>query len=148
MLDAGGLHDRIDVQMILFLQLARSLEAMSASAGTPEALSRGCILTATAKLIRSLHRILQGFKKTAMMNQRRTTSVSANSSKQSVTPGSGVTTATTEAAPPAAQAGNAGGQDFLTDDLFANWENWPQFDPSDFSDLFGDAFGWEPQEGL
>ncbi len=142
----GGLHDRIDVQMILFLQLARSLEAMSATAGTPEALSKGCILTATAKLIRSLHRVLQGFKKTAMMNQRRTTSISG-SSKQGVTPGSGTTAITTEVLP-TASASNVGGGDFLSEDLFANWENWPQSDPSDFSDLFGDAFGWEPQEGL
>lgn len=28
--------------------------------------------------------------------------------------------------------------DFAADlDLFAHWENWPQFDPADFSDLFG-----------
>lgn len=38
----GGLDDRVDVQMILFLEVARKLEGMSAQGGTPEALAKGC----------------------------------------------------------------------------------------------------------
>jgi hypothetical protein len=83
-----GLHDRIDVQMILFQECARRLEGMSASAGTPESLSKGCILTSTAKLIRSLHKILQGFKRTAMALQRKSISESSKqNTPATVTPG-------------------------------------------------------------
>jgi hypothetical protein len=38
--------------------------------------------------------------------------------------------------------------DFLNDDMFANWDNWPQFNPADFSDLFGDIFNWDPANDL
>ena len=122
----GGLHDRIDVQMILFHECARRLEAMSSSAGTEEALAKGCVLTACAKLIRSLHRILQGFKKSLAMSQRRSASESTRA----------------DPTPTSSTIGNVNAlsDGLFSDDLFADWENWPQFDAFDFSDLFGSVF--------
>lgn len=146
----NGLHERVDVQMILFVETARRLEGMSAGAGSREALARGCVLTAGAKLIRSLHRILQDFKKTLAARQRRGVAGAGSSSKASGTPptvtpeseglaplgpartGSSSATGTTESS----------WESIITDDLFVDWDNWPQFDAMDFSDLFGDDFDW------
>ena len=131
----GGLHERVGVQMILFSECARRLEGMSSSAGSEEALSRGCLLTATAKLIRGLHRIMQGWKRDVATNQRRSASQSTK----------------TDPTPPSALADTSAVPDFVdssawdrivTDDLFADWDNWPSFDAFDFSDLFGDAVAW------
>jgi hypothetical protein len=62
----------------------------------------------------------------------------------------GSTSVSTEAAAAAnSMSPFADWEDLATDDLFANWENWPHmdpFDPGDFSDLFPNL--WEPQEGL
>lgn len=137
----GGLHDRVDVHMILFHECARRLESMSASAGTEDALSKGCILTAAAKLVRSLHRVLQGFKKTLAASQRRSAAGSTGSTKSDPTPPSvppdmptlsqSVTTASSE------------WESILVDDQFTDWANWPQFDAFDFSDLFGDTFEFD-----
>lgn len=134
----GGLHDRVDMHMILFSECAKRLERMSESAGSADALAKGCILTAAAKLIRSLHRILQGFKKTAAASQRRS---ATESTKSDPTPPSlpddmaalsnSVTTSSSD------------WENILADDMFSDWENWPQFDAMEFSDLFGSAFDFE-----
>ncbi|KAK5164924.1 uncharacterized protein LTR77_009589 [Saxophila tyrrhenica] len=147
----GGLHDRIDIQTILFLQLARSLEAMSATAGTAAAMSQGCILTATAKLIKSLHGILMGFKMTVTMMQKRSPGAGtgvgfsgSRSGKTSVVP---ATTTSVEVVGGTGASAEKGAES-VSEDLFAHWENWPQFDPADFSDLFGDVFDAQAQEEL
>lgn len=137
----GGLHDRVDVHMILFHECARRLEGMSASAGTQEAMAKGCILTATAKLVRSLHRILQGFKRTVTVSQRRSTS---ESSKQDPTPPevpNEEESTFIEVMPTVTDEWDP----ILSDDLFADWDNWPQFEAFDFSDLFGDFFDVSPE---
>lgn len=134
----GGLHDRVDMHMILFSECAKRLEALSASAGSADALAKGCVLTAAAKLIRSLHRILQGFKKTVATSQRRS---ATESTKSDPTPPSlpddlpVLSNSTTTA--------SSDWENVLADDLFSNWENWPQFDAMDFSDLFGSTFDFD-----
>lgn len=131
----GGLHHRVEIQMILFNECARRLEAMSASAGTEEAMARGCILTASAKLIRSLHRILQGFNRAAAIKSRASRSTT-ESSRVDLTPDATVHAPETSAS----NASVSGVDNLLSDDLFADWENWPQFNPFDFGDLFPDVF--------
>lgn len=151
----NGLHDRIDIQMILFVETARRLENMSHLAGTREALSRGCVITAGAKLIRSLHRILQDFKKTLAERQRRGASASTGSHpatggsyskgepKSDSTSPPIITPESNTLAPAAApSSGDAGWESAVHDDLFVDWDNWPQFDAMDFSDLFGGEFDW------
>ena len=141
----GVLHDRVDVQMILFHESARRLEAMSATAGTEDALAKGCILTATAKLIRNLHRILHGFKRYLTSSQHRNTS--GPKSDTDPTPES-----TGEPGPvwsenplfDVAAASLPGADDMWQDDMFAEWDNWPTFDAFDFSDLFGNAVNFDP----
>lgn len=148
--------------------------------------------------MRSLHRILQGFKKTAMANQRRsasaaaagTSSTGSNKLTPQITPGQSFlfkysiyihmslsyhtrkitndslpVVGSTDYPDPTDLSATSShtvmdgavdislpsewDADFLnSDDLFANWDNWPQFDPSDFSDLFQGVFDWEaPSEG-
>ena len=118
----GGLHDRVDVQMILFHECARRLEGMSASAGTEEALARGCVLTATAKLLRSLHRILQGFKRTVALKQRRSTSESSKLSDSTPNKEPTPLTNSSENVSEIAESIDTMAMDFdslLSDDLFA-----------------------------
>lgn len=125
--------------MILFLECARRLEGMSATGGTEEAIRKGCILTASAKLIRSLHRVMQGFKKSLVLSQRR--NYSENNRQQPLP-----VNAAPE--PDANGFGDAieGWDELISDDLFSDWDNWPQFDAFDFSDLFGSAD--DPQQQL
>ena len=137
----GGLSDRIDVEMILFHESARRLEAMSASAGTEDAMSKGCILTASAKLIRSLHRILQGFKRAVAASQRRGTS---ESTKQDLTPDEDALALDNTASNSTA----SGWDGLISDDLFTDWDNWPQFNAFDFTDLFPDVFNADPSSTL
>ena len=125
--------------MILFHECARRLEGMSASAGTEEAMATGCILTATAKLIRSLHRIMQGFKRSLMFSQRRSTSTGTKANptpdvRSNEVDHSSLDNPTTS---------SSGWDSLISDDLFADWDNWPQFDAFDFTDLFGNAFDWD-----
>lgn len=140
----GGLHERIDIQMILFVETARRLEGMSYTAGTREALNRGCVLTAGAKLIRSLHRIMQDFKKSLMERQRRsasagTAATASSHSKQDSTPP--MFTPESETLAPVSTT-DSSWDSIIGDDLFVDWDNWPQFDAMDFSDLFGEGFNW------
>jgi hypothetical protein len=122
--------------MILFNECARRLESMSATAGTDEAMAKGCILTAAARLIRSLHRIMQGFTRSVTISQRaaRTTSESTRSdfTPDSETLALGHTTTSSST--------GSGLESLLSDDLFSDWDNWPQFNAFDFTDLFPEAF--------
>lgn len=111
---------------------------MSASAGTDDAMAKGCILTASARLIRNLHRILQGFSRSVAISQRGAKSAS-ESTKADFTPD-------TDA--PALENINSnesgsGMDSLLSDDLFSDWDNWPQFNAFDFTDLFPEVFSTE-----
>ena len=128
--------------MILFHECARRLESMSATAGTEEAMAKGCILTATAKLIRSLHRILQGFSRAAALNQRAARSTT-ESTKADLTPDADALGLENVAS----NASTSGLESLGSDDLFADWDNWPQFNPFDFADLFPEAFTAEDASG-
>ena len=121
--------------MILFHECARCLESMSATAGTEEAMAKGCILTASAKLIRSLHRILRGFNRAVALNPRASRSTT-ESTKADLTPDSDAFAVED----PISNSSTLGSDSLLSDDLFADWENWPQFNPFDFADLFPAVF--------
>ena len=94
-------------------------------------MAKGCVLTATAKLVRSLHHILQGFKRSLILSQRRSTSESV---KQNQTPAS-VPSETQLSRHDNPTTTSSGWDNLVYDDLFADWDNWPQFDAFDFSDL-------------
>ena len=59
----GTLHQRVDMQLILFQEAARRLEAMEHNGDGQDAVERGSVFAASAKLIRSLHRILWQWKR-------------------------------------------------------------------------------------
>lgn len=40
----------------------------------------------------------------------------------------------------ASDSSTSGFDSLGSDDLFAEWENWPQFNPFDFADLFPEVF--------
>ena len=128
--------------MILFYECARRLEAMSAIAGTDDAMPKGCILTASAKLIRSLHRILQGFKRSVIMSQRRSTT--SESTKPDLTPDADALALDN----PASNSTSSGRDGLISDDLFTDWDNWPQFNAFDFTDLFPEVFSTDPSGPL
>ncbi|KAK5686629.1 hypothetical protein LTS10_002751 [Elasticomyces elasticus] len=144
----GFLDERVDTQMILFVECARRLEGMSYEAGSEGAMARGCLFTATAKLVRSLHRILQGFKRALVLRQWQQASEGSERSREV----SGVASSEAEAVSEGVDVGGgvAEGHDGNIEDQFADWDIWPHFnpfDPNDFSDLFGDGFAWDMVEG-
>ncbi|KAK4893643.1 hypothetical protein LTR27_008112 [Elasticomyces elasticus] len=149
----GFLDERVDTQMILFVECARRLEGMSYEAGTEGAMAKGCLFTATAKLVRSLHRILQGFKRALVLRGWQQSSEGSERGRES----SGVASNEAEVESTGgipetmnAASGAAEGNDVNIEDQFADWDIWPHFnpfDPDDFSDLFGDGFAWDMVEG-
>ncbi|KAK5721197.1 hypothetical protein LTR17_014757 [Elasticomyces elasticus] len=145
----GFLDERVDTQMILFVECARRLEGMSYEAGSEEEIARGCLFTATAKLVRSLHRILQGFKRALVL---RGWQQASEGSVERERESSGVASDEQEAVFEGVDVGSgvAEGNDVNVEDQFADWDIWPHFnpfDPNDFSDLFGDGFAWDMVEG-
>jgi hypothetical protein len=129
--------------MILFNECARRLESMSATAGTEEAMAKGCILTASAKLIRSLHRIMQGFNRAAIAMNQRASRSTTESTKADLTPDTDALILENVAS----SSSVSGSDSLLSDDLFADWENWPQFNPFDFADLFPEVFSTDDATG-
>lgn len=149
----GGLHDRVDTQLVLLLECARRLEGMEAGADEGErAVARGSLCAASARLVRSLHRIVSGWRRGLVEGQRqkmaRPTPAAATE-----TPSSAFNTAVK-----AGGEGNGGGvsgdggareaeaimgfDDLLEGDLFADWSNWPQMEGVDFATVFNDEFSW------
>ena len=116
----GGLHDGIDMQLILFLECARRLEAMTQDENTEQAIAKGNLLAASANLIRNLHQIMLGWKRTVAEKERQTITSSmlsgGGSGSSNITPAPFIDT-----------------NDWLSDDFFADWNNWPQMDICDFS---------------
>ncbi|KAK5737218.1 hypothetical protein LTR17_006828 [Elasticomyces elasticus] len=144
----GFLDERVDTQMILFVECARRLEGMSYEAGSEGAMAKGCLFTATAKLVRSLHRILQGFKRALVLRGCQQSSEGSERERES----SGVASNEQEAVFEGLDVGGgaAEGIEVNIEDQFADWDIWPHFnpfDPNDFSDLFGDGFAWDMVEG-
>lgn len=108
---------------------------MESNGGTPPAISRGSILAAGAKLVRSLHRIMLQWKRNRVSKENKVIST---------TPSSSVPPMPTPTTMQGAAAGLGGvasvlqgdGQtqqdqpsaldwdSLLNDDLFADWENW------------------------
>lgn len=149
----GGLHDRVDTQLVLLLECARRLEGMEVGAEEGErAVAWGSLCAASARLMRSLHRIVSGWRRSLVEGQR----------QKMARPTPAAATETTSSAFNAAvkvgDEGNGGGvsgdgsaleaeaivgfDDFLEGDLFADWSNWPQMEGVDFTTVFNDEFSW------
>ena len=131
----GGLHERVDVQMILLGECARRLEGLSSGGGDGKAFERGCVLSAAAELIRSFVGILRRFVKCAA--GERTGSATGEEPRHAHEAfGFGPAGRPNEAV----VADGAGEWDSMTlDDLLLDWDSWIQFDASEFLDLLPGA---------
>lgn len=116
----GGFHPRVDTHLILFQEVARRLDGLARGA-----VDQGDLFAATAKLVRSLHGILSGWK-------RKLETESGSGSRAGIS--SGAPSAPSDLTP----------DDLTPDDLFGDWENWPQLESLDFADLLNAEldFSW------
>ena len=129
----GSLHERVDMQLILFQEAARRLEAMEANGDTSDAIARGSVLAASAKLVRALHRVMWQWKrnyaigKTTLKQQQQQTTVDKAPSGPK----------NTVVVPPNMNwVPGWHPEDPFADSLFDDWNNWSQLGPNDLSGLF------------
>lgn len=131
----GELHHRADMQLILFQEAARRLEGMEADGGTPEAVARGSVFTASAKLIRNLHRIVSQWKRNYISKQQEP----AQRGEQPISDGMPLAATSDPALPLYPGAFDS---PLFTDDFLTDWDNWPRLDTAEFSNLF--PFDFDP----
>lgn len=120
----NALHSRTDMQLILLQEAARRLEAMEADGGSADAVARGSVFTAAAKLIRNLHRIMWQWKREYTIKQPGQPSQGPVFSANTLTP------LIPSLAP------EVSFDDPFANGYFNNWENWPQLGPTELTNLF------------
>jgi hypothetical protein len=113
----GGMHPNADVHVLLFQDVAKALDGMEVAGGGAEAISKGCVYASGAKLIRSLCGILAGWRKTLI--EREVRDAAANMS-----------------------FGLEGVGGFSAGDLLDSWDEWPQAEGLDFSELLAGGMEW------
>lgn len=123
---------RVDVHLILFQEAARRLEAMEASGDSPDAVARGSVFAASAKLIRSLHRILWQWKRNYSTEVPQ--DMQARQADIKLQPPA--TTNQQDAFAPV----SIGTDEFFADGIFTDWTNWPQIDAAELSNMFNFDF--------
>ena len=127
----GSLHSRIDMQLILFQEAARRLEAMEADGGSADAVARGSVFTASGKLVRNLHRIMWQWKRSYAMQTKQPPG------QQPVSNDNLVSSNILGILPSNAGPGfGFNPDDPLADGFFTDWDNWPQLGPTDLSNIF------------
>lgn len=120
----GGLHPNVDIHLLLLQDVAKRLDAMDKMGGGSDAIAEGSIYASGAKLIKSLCSIVAGWRKT----------ISEQEVKDAAERG-----AEAEVAMPAEFEGV---EEFLSGELFDDWEEWPQVEDLDFSELLADGMEW------
>lgn len=104
---------------------------MEVDGGSAEAIARGSMFTAAAKLIRSLHRILSQWKRSQLIKQP---AVSASASSavrvQVPTPAGSDSTHLPTSETFMEPSG------LFPDDFFADWDNWPQLNAAELAYSF------------
>lgn len=118
----GGMHPNVDVHVLLLQDVAKRLDGMDAAGGGADAVSRGCVYAAGAKLIRSLCSIVAGWRKTLI--EREVKDAAAKGAEATMLPRiEDVETSS-------------------SGDLFDDWNEWPQAEDLDFSELLADGMEW------
>ena len=133
----GRLSSRIDVHLILFQEAARRLEAMEAGGDGPDAIARGSVFAASAKLIRSLHRILWQWKRNYLVEVP--PDMQARQADINLQPAPTADVNQQETFAPM-YASATGTDDFFADGIFTDWQNWPQLDAAELSNMFNFDF--------
>jgi hypothetical protein len=118
----GGMHANIDVHVILLQDVAKRLDRMDGMGGGSNAIARGSIFASGAKLIRSLCGIIAAWRKTII--EREVKDVATQGSE-------------------AWMSDEFDGVDaFLSGDLLDDWNEWPQAEDLDFTELLADGLEW------
>lgn len=118
----GGMHPNIDVHLILLQDVAKRLDNMDGMGGGSDAIARGSIYASGAKLIRSLCGIMAAWRKTIIEQEVKDV---AEQSLEAWMPDE-----------------FEGFDAFLSDDLLDNWDEWPQAEDLDFTELLADGLEW------
>lgn len=118
----GGMHPNIDVHLILLQDVAKRLDNMDGMGGGSDAIARGSIYASGAKLIRSLCGIMAAWRKTIVEQEVKDV---AEQSLEAWMPDE-----------------FEGFDAFLSDDLLDNWDEWPQAEDLDFTELLADGLEW------
>lgn len=118
----GGMHPNVDVHIILMQDVAKRLDGMDGLGGAADAIAKGSIYAAGAKLVRSLCSIMAGWRKTIV--EKELQDAAAKGAEVSV------------------PAEFEEGDPFLSGDLLDDWEEWPRAEDVDFSELLADGLEW------
>lgn len=119
----GGLHPNVDVHILLFQDVAKSLLSMSPGhKAQREAVTKGCTFAAGAKLIASLEAILAKWRKSVAEKESKDTAAANAKETEMPRPNHYV-------------------QDEGSSEL-DNWAQWPQAQDMDFATLFEEDANW------
>lgn len=113
----GGLHERAHMHLLLIRDCATSLEragGMTTGETGSQAIAKGCLWASTARLLRSLHRLLAEWKEWNTLGQAKI-SLPSQPAKKSLSDASAVESA---------DFTELENMDFLPDDLFFDWNLW------------------------
>ena len=127
----NSLHSRVDMQLILFQEAARRLEGMEADGGSADAVARGSVFTASAKLIRNLHKIMWQWKWKYTFNTKQPQDYPPPSTR----PLSKMDSFELSPSGIAPSFAFNADEPFM-DGFFTDWDNWPHLGTADLSDLF------------
>lgn len=118
----GGMHPNVDVHLILLQDVAKRLDNMDSIGGGSVAIARGSIYASGAKLVRSLCGIMAAWRKTTIEQELK--DVAARGAESVM--------------PDEFEDIDA----FQSDDLLNDWNEWPQTEDLDFSELLADGLDW------
>ena len=118
----GGMHPNVDVHLILLQDVAKRLDNMDGMGGGSGAIARGSVYASGAKLIRSLCGIIAAWRKTIIEQEVKD-----------------VAERDLEAWMPDEFEGFDA---FLSGDLLDDWNEWPQAEDLDFTELLADGLEW------
>jgi len=118
----GGMHPNVDVHLILLQDVAKRLDSMDRVGGGSDAIAKGSIFASGAKLVRSLCGIMAAWRKTIIEQEV----------KDAATKGSEI--------PMPDEFVDVDA--FLSGDLLDDWNEWPQTEDLDFTELLADGMDW------
>lgn len=120
----GGLHPSVDVHLLLLQDVAKRLEGMDALGGSSDAVAKGSIFAAGAKLIKSLCKIVAGWRKTIAEQEVKEAAAKGDQAEANM------------------PSEFEGVEMFLSGELLDDWAEWPQAEDLDFSELLADGLEW------
>jgi hypothetical protein len=118
----GGMHPNVDVHLILLQDVAKRLNGMDGMGGGSDAIARGSIYASGAKLIRSLCGIIAAWRKKIIEQEVKDVAEQGFEAWR----------------PDEFEGFDA----LLSGDLLDDWNEWPQAEDLDFTELLADGLEW------